>query len=88
VKMMRPKAMKLPGVDLSFIELYQLVIAPIKTRLMLTGIELEVFDLLSEARSAEYVAKILGTHPENTRIFLDGLAAFDLLKKRDGLYVN
>jgi SAM-dependent methyltransferase len=85
---MRPKAMKLPQVDLSFIELYQLVIAPIKSRLMLTGIELEVFDLLSEARSAEYVAKILGTHTENTRIFLDGLASFDLLKKRDGLYVN
>jgi len=85
---MRPKAMKLPQIDLSFIELYQLVIAPIKTWLMLTGIELEVFDLLSEARSAEYVADILGTHPENTTIFLDGLASFDLLKKRDGLYVN
>ncbi len=80
--------MKLPQVDLSFIELYQLVIAPIKSRLMLTGIEVEVFDLLSEARSSEDVAEILGTHPENTRIFLDGLAAFDLLEKWGGLYEN
>ncbi len=80
--------MKLPQVGLSFIELYTLVIAPIKTRLLLASIELKVFDLLSEPRSAEYVADILGTHPENTRIFLDGLASFDLVEKRGGLYQN
>ena len=80
--------MKLPEVDLSFIELYQLVIAPIKSRLLLTGIELKVFDLLSEPRSSEDVADILETHPENTRIFLDGLASFDLVEKKGGLYVN
>jgi hypothetical protein len=85
---MRPKPGKLPQVDLSFIELYKLVIAPIKTKLLLTGIELGVFNLLSKPRSAEDVAEILGAHPGNTRIFLDGLAAFDLLEKRGGLYEN
>jgi len=84
----KPKPSKLPEVDLSFAELYKLVIAPIKTRLLLTGIELGVFDLLIEPRSSEHVAEILGAHPENTRIFLDGLAAFDLLEKRGGLYEN
>ncbi|MGC9515188.1 methyltransferase, partial [Methanocrinis sp.] len=74
--------------DLSFVELYELVIAPIKTRLMLTAIELSVFDLLIEPGSSEDVAEILGAHPEKTRIFLDGLAAFDLLEKRGGLYSN
>ncbi len=84
----KPRPGKLPELDLSFAELYGLVIAPIKTRLLLTAIELEVFDLLSESRSAVYVAEILRTHPENTRIFLDGLASFDLVEKRYGLYAN
>jgi hypothetical protein len=79
---------KLPEVDLSFAELYELVIAPIKTRLLLAAIEFGVFDLLIEPGSSEDVAEILGAHPENTRIFLDGLAAFDLLEKRGGLYEN
>jgi hypothetical protein len=43
---------------------------------------------LSEQRSAEAVAEALGTHPENTRLFLDGLTASDLVAKQDGLYQN
>jgi len=79
---------KLPVVNLNFIDLYRLVISPIKTSLLLAGIELRVFDLLSDPRSAEDVAEILKTHPEKTRTLLDGLAAFDLLEKKDGLYAN
>jgi SAM-dependent methyltransferase len=79
---------KLPEVNESFEELYRMLIAPIKSKLLLTGIELRVFDQLSEQRSAEAVAEVLGTHPENTRLFLDGLAASDLVVKQDGLYQN
>ena len=79
---------KLPEVNESFEELYRMLIAPIKSKLLLTGIELKVFDQLSEQRSAEAVAEALGTHPENTRLFLDGLAASDLVVKQDGLYQN
>ncbi len=79
---------KLPEVNESFEELYRMLIAPIKSKLLLTGIELKVFDQLSEPRSAEVVAEALGTHPENTRLFLDGLTASDLVVKRDGLYQN
>ena len=83
-----PEPSRLPRVDLSFIELHKLVIAPIKTRLLFAAIELSVFDLLDEPRSAEAVAEILETHPENTRVLLDGLAAFDLIEKKEGLYEN
>jgi SAM-dependent methyltransferase len=83
-----PEPCKLPQVDLNFLDLYKLVISPIKTNLLLAGIKLRVFDLLSDHRSAEDVAEILKTHPENTRTLLDGLAAFDLLEKKDGLYAN
>jgi SAM-dependent methyltransferase len=65
-----------------------MLIAPIRSKLLLTSIELKVFDQLSEPRSAEAVAEALGTHPENTRLFLDGLAASDLVVKQDGLYQN
>jgi len=79
---------KLPEVNESFEELYKMLIGPIKSKLMLTGIELKVFNHLSEPRSAKGVAEAIGTHPENTRLFLDGLAACDLLEKKDGLYHN
>ena len=79
---------KLPEVNESFEELYRMLIAPIKSKLLLTGIELKVFDQLSEPRSAEAVAKTLSTHPVNTRLFLDGLAASDLIIKKNGLYQN
>jgi SAM-dependent methyltransferase len=79
---------KLPEVNVSFEDLYRMLVAPIKSKLLLTGIELGVFNHLSEPRSANAVAEALGTHSENTRLFLDGLAASDLLEKNDGLYQN
>ena len=65
-----------------------MLVAPLRAKLLLTGIELKVFDHLSEPESSEVVAKAIGVHPGNTRIFLDGLAACSVLKKKDGLYKN
>ena len=79
---------KLPEVNESFEELYRMLIAPIKSKLLLTGIELGVFNYLSEPKPAEAVAEAIGTHPENTRRFLDGLVASDLAVKKKGLYQN
>ena len=79
---------KLQEVNESFEELYRMLIAPIKSKLLLTGIELGVFNHLSDPRSADDVTEAIGTHPGNTRLFLDGLAASDLVMKREGLYQN
>lgn len=79
---------KLPQVDVGFDELYRMIIEPIRAKLMLTAIELGVFDQLSEPGSAEDVARAIGTHPGNTRLFLDGLAACGLVAKENGLYRN
>ena len=79
---------KLPEVNLSYEGLSQMLIAPIRSKLLLTGIELRVFNMLSEPRSAEDVAKAIGTHPRNTRVFLDSLTAIDLLQKKAGQYRN
>lgn len=79
---------KLPEVKTSFRELYNILIQPIKSKLLLTGIELGVFNQLSEPKSIETIAKAMGTHPRNTRLFLDGLVACDLLEKKNGFYKN
>jgi len=79
---------KLPEVNVSFEKLYRMLAGPIKSKLLLTGIELGVFNQLSEPKSAEAVAKTIGAHPGNTRLFLDGLAAIDLVVKKNGLYQN
>jgi 2-polyprenyl-3-methyl-5-hydroxy-6-metoxy-1,4-benzoquinol methylase len=79
---------KLPEVKVDYGDLYGMLLAPIKSKLLLTGIELKVFDELSEPISADAVSKALGTHPKNTELFLNGLAAIDLLEKKNGLYKN
>jgi len=80
--------MKLPKVNVSFGDLCRMVVAPIRSKLLLTGIELKVFNQLSEPRSADAVAQAIGTHPRITGVFLDSLTAMDLLQKKNGLYRN
>jgi ubiquinone/menaquinone biosynthesis C-methylase UbiE len=79
---------KLPDMTLRYEELSKMLIAPIRSKLLLTGIELKVFNYLSEPTSADAVAQAIGTHPGNTSLFLDGLVAIDLLQKKDGQYRN
>jgi len=79
---------KFPEINVSFNELYRIFSGPIQSKLLLTGIELKVFNHLSEPKSSDDVAKAIGTHPENTRLFLDGLTASNLVQKKNGLYQN
>ena len=56
---------KLPEVNESFEDLYRMLIGPIKSKLLLTAIELGVFNQLSEPMSANVVVEAIGTHSEN-----------------------
>ncbi len=78
----------LPEVNEDFTELYQMLMAPIRAKLMITGLELKIFNHLSEFISADAVAQTINTHAENTRRFLDGLSMIDLVEKKNGLYRN
>lgn len=62
--------------------------ASIPSRLLLSGIELKVFNHLTDPISAGRLAGKIGSHPENTRLFLDALTANGLLLKKEGLYRN
>jgi len=79
---------KFPEVNQSFEDLFTMLLAPIRSKLLLTGIELKVFNQLSEPKSANTIAQALSTHSSNTEIFLDSLTAIDLLQKKNGLYRN
>jgi len=79
---------KLPEVRVSYKSLRRMLVAPLRSKLLLTGIELKVFNYLSEPMSAAELACVLGFHGENTKIFLDGLAAIHLIDKKNGLYQN
>ena len=74
--------------NLDFGELYRMIFPPIRLKLLLTGIELKIFNHLSHPTSAEDVAQAIASHPINTRVFLDGLVAINLVQKRNGLYQN
>ena len=80
--------MKLPELNIDYGNLYEMIFSPIRSKLLLTGIELKVFNHLSEPISAEDVAQAIQTHPSNTRVFLDSLAAINLVHKKNGLYRN
>ncbi len=68
--------------------LYGILNGPVRAKLLLAGIELGVFQCLAAPASVQEVAATLHSHPENTRLFLDGLTAVGLLKKRRGRYQN
>ncbi|OEU82298.1 MAG: methyltransferase [Desulfobacterales bacterium S5133MH4] len=78
----------LPEINVSFEELNRIIMGPIRSKLLLTGIELKVFNRLSKPCSARDLAEVIDTHPENTRRFMDGLAACDLVLKKNGQYRN
>jgi hypothetical protein len=78
----------LPEVNVSYEKLYQMLNAPIRLKLLMTGIELKVFNQLSTPKSAETVAMALHTDLNNTRFFLDGLTAIDLVQKTKDQYRN
>lgn len=60
-----------------------------KARVLLTAVELDIFTLLAETPlSAVEVVKKLKSDLRATTIFLDALAAMDLLKKESGKYLT
>ncbi|MCG8347304.1 MAG: acetylserotonin O-methyltransferase [Chloroflexales bacterium] len=80
---------QLPEVILSFEALEQLVsLAPLKAPVLAAGIELKVFNYLTEPASAAMVAQAITAYANNVQILLDGLAALDLVTKKNGLYQN
>ena len=69
-------------------DLYRICHASVKSRLLVTAVELKIFNLLSEPRTSDEIAGSLNSHPRNTMLFLNALVALGLLTKEKGLYRN
>lgn len=78
----------LPTSKNSYAILHDMVTAPIRSRLLMAGIELRVFDEMSDFRSAGDIAAAIGAHRGNTERFLNALATIGLVEKKEGSYRN
>ncbi|PTN35586.1 methyltransferase [Desulfonatronum sp. SC1] len=78
----------LPFVEQDYSDLYGLVAAPIRARLLTVGLELGVFDHLDEFRDLSELSAAIRSHPGNTELFLDALAAIGVVEKKEGRYRN
>lgn len=72
---------KLPEVNLNHESLYKMLMVHIRSKLLLTGIKLKMFSVLSEPKPSKDVAKTIGTSPRNTKAILDSLVAIDPKKR-------
>lgn len=68
--------------------LFELTRGNVRSQLLLTAIELQLFDQLSFPVSGEDVAAQMKTHPTNTKYLLDGITSLGLITKTNGLYQN
>ncbi len=68
--------------------LFDLFYGTTKSWTLTTAVELDVFDITIEKKTAPEIAASLGTHETNTALFLNALCSLDLLEKENGAYIN
>ena len=79
---------KLPFVENSYAMLNDIVMAPIRSRLLMAGIELGVFDEMDHFRPPEDIANAIEAHPGNTERMLNAMTTIGLVEKKDGRFKN
>ena len=80
--------MSLPKIDVSPERLYKMCHSSTKSKLLVTAIELKIFNQLSEPKTAEQVARAINGHSKNTMLLLNALVSCQLLHKHKGNYLN
>jgi hypothetical protein len=78
----------LPNTKETYKQIWQIFMGQVAAKLMMTALELRLFNHLQSFCAADDVARQLGTHTENTRRLLDALVTIDLVEKKDRLYRN
>ncbi len=79
---------ELPNVTIAPDKLFDLQYGVVKGQMLMTAVDLEVFNYTVEPKSSNDVAGAIGTHPGNTALFLNALASIGLLVKKDGAFRN
>lgn len=78
----------MPEQNGSYKQLNEILTGGIRERIMIMGLELGIFQHLSEPIEAVAVAQKAGLHPANTGRLLDSLATIGLVIKEQGRYQN
>ena len=79
---------KLPDPQSDFSVFGDMFYGAVASRLLMSAIDLAVFEHLEQAASAQAVARLLPAHPRNAQLMLDALCALGLLRKSQGQYQN
>jgi hypothetical protein len=77
-----------PEPPIDFSNINEIIIQPIRSRLLRTGMEMEIFNRLCRSCTAREVSDMMGSHEENTEHLLDGLTSMGLVEKHHGRYRN
>jgi hypothetical protein len=80
--------MDLPEIRVESKELFQLQSGAIRSWLLITAVEFNLFTHTAEKRTAAEIASILRTHGPNTELFLNALCSLGLLRKEHSAYIN
>ncbi len=79
---------KLPEIEYSWKNLYDLTTAGIYGKVLNIGIKLKLFDYLNEPMDAKTLASKLGLHTRNTELLLNILAGMEIIIKDKGKFQN
>ncbi|MGD0013871.1 MAG: methyltransferase [Bryobacteraceae bacterium] len=69
-------------------ELMERINAFQESRVLLTAIELDLFNAVGAGAPAEEVARRLGAHPRSTEMLMNALVALGMLEKQAGMFRN
>ena len=74
---------------MEYAELSKLVSAFGRARIVQVAVKIGVFEAVEKSPgSFEHIAETIGAEPHAAEIFLNSLAALDLLEKRDGIFLG
>ena len=80
--------MSLPKIKSNCGRITNLFFTAVTSRLLITALDLKVFNYMEVPVTAEEVASALSLHPENTMHMLDALCACDMVEKNGEKYKN
>ena len=78
----------LPDLDVDFKEIHDVIYQTIQGRVLMSALELKVFDYLEEPATVGQVAEAIKVPEFRCRIFLDTLAASGFVTKKQDTYTN
>lgn len=79
---------ELPDMTMVPDKLFDLQYGVVKGQILMTAVDLKIFDHTVEPTTSNDVAGSIGSHPGNTELFLNALASIGLLVKKDGVFRN